>query len=44
MLLNLSDTAETSQDGSSLEFMAAIAGWQGYIRDASGRGLCTLYS
>ena len=37
--LNLSDTASTSQDGSSLEFMAAIAGSQCYIPDASGRGL-----
>ena len=40
--LNLSDTAATSQDGSSLEFIAAIAGRQCYIQDASGRGLCTL--
>ena len=38
--LNLSDTAATSQDGSSLEFIAAIAGRQCYIQDASGRGLC----
>ena len=37
--LNLSDTASTSQDGSSLEFIAAIAGRQCYIKDASGRGL-----
>ena len=37
--LNLSDTAETSQDGSSLEFIVAIAGRQCYIQDASGRGL-----
>ena len=37
--LNLSDTAATSQDGSSLEFIAAIAGRQCYIQDASGRGL-----
>ena len=29
--LNLSDTAETSQDGSSLEFIAPIAGRQSYI-------------
>ena len=36
--LNLSDTAATSQDGSSLEFIAAIAGRQSYIQDASGRG------
>ena len=40
--LNLSDTASTSQDGSSLEFMAAIAGRQCYIQDASGRGLWIL--
>ena len=38
--LNLSDTAATSQDGSSLEFIAVIAGRQCYIQDASGRGLC----
>ena len=38
--LNLSDTAATSQDGSSLEFIAPIAGRQCYILDASGRGLC----
>ena len=42
--LNLSDTAATSQDGSSLEFIAAIAGRQCYIQDASGRGLCHLNS
>ena len=29
--LNLSDTAATSQDGSSLEFIAPIAGRQSYI-------------
>ena len=40
--LNLSDTAATSQDGSSLEFIAPIAGRQYYIQDASGRGLCNL--
>ena len=40
LLPNLSDTAATSQDGSSLEFIAAIAGRQCYIQDASGRGLC----
>ena len=40
LLLNLSDSAATSQDGSSLEFIAAIAGSQCYIQDASGRGLC----
>ena len=39
--LNLSDTAATSQDGSSLEFIAPIAGRQCYLLDASGRGLCT---
>ena len=33
--------AATSQDGSSLEFIAAIAGRQCYIQDASGRGLCS---
>ena len=38
---NLSYTAATSQDGSSLEFFAAIAGRQCYIQDASGRGLCS---
>ena len=38
--LNLSDTAATSEDGLSLEFIAAIAGRQYYIQDASGRGLC----
>ena len=38
--LNLSDTAATSQDGSSIEIIAAIAGRQCYIQDASGRGLC----
>ena len=37
--LNLSDTAAASQDGSSLEFIAAIVGKQCYIQDASGRGL-----
>ena len=37
--LNLSDTAATSQDGSSLEFIAPITGRQCYIQDASGRGL-----
>ena len=40
LLLNLSDTAATSQDGSSLKCIAAIAGRQCYIQDASGRGLC----
>ena len=37
--LNLSDTVATSQDGSSLEFIAAIAGRHCYIQDASGWGL-----
>ena len=37
--LHHSDTAATSQDGSSLELIAAIAGRQCYIQDASGRGL-----
>ena len=36
---NLSDTAATIQDGSSLDFIAAIAGRQCFIQDASGRGL-----
>ena len=40
LLLNLSDTAATSQDGSSLEFVTAIAGRQCFIQNASGRGLC----
>ena len=40
---NLSDTASTSQDGSSLELIAAIAGRQCYIQDASGRGLAVLF-
>ena len=39
--LNLSDTVVTSQDGSSLKFIAAIAGRQCDIQDASGRGLCS---
>ena len=42
LLLNLSDTVPTSQDGSSLEFIAAIAGRQCFIQNASGRGLCCL--
>ena len=37
--LNLSDNVATSQDCSSLEFFAAIAGRQCNIQDASGRGL-----
>ena len=37
--LNLSDAAATSQDGSSLELIAAIAGRQCYIQDASGTGM-----
>ena len=37
--LNRSDTAATRQDGSSLEFIAAIASRQCNIQDASGRGL-----
>ena len=36
---NLADTAATSQDGSSLEFITAIAVRQCYIQDASGKGL-----
>ena len=39
LLLNLSDTAGTSQDGSSLEFIAALTVRQCNIQDASGRGL-----
>ena len=35
-----SKSAVTSLDGSSLEFIAAIASRQCYIQDASGRGLC----
>ena len=31
---NLSDTAATSKDGSSLEFIATIVGRQCYIQDA----------
>ena len=31
---------ETSQDGSSLAFFAAAAGWECNIQDARGRGLC----
>ena len=44
LILNLSDTAATSQDGLSLEFIAAIAGRQCYIQDESGcaRGVKTL--
>ena len=41
--VNLSDTAATSQYGSSLEFIALIAGRQCYIQDASGRGLCRAF-
>ena len=37
--LNLSDAAATSQAGSSLEFIAAIAVRQCYIQDASSRAL-----
>ena len=40
--LNLSDTAATSQDGSSLDFIAAIADRHCYILDASGRRLWAL--
>ena len=40
LLLNLSNTAATSQDCLSLEFIAAIVGRQCCIQDASGRGLC----
>ena len=38
--LNLSVTAATSQDGSSLEFITVIAGRQCYVQDTSGTGLC----
>ena len=41
--LNFSDTAATSHDGTSLEFIADIAGRQCYIQDASGRGLWELF-
>ena len=34
------DTAATSQDGSSLEFVSATAGKECYIQDARCRGLC----
>ena len=40
--LNILETAATSQDDSSLEFTAAIAGRQCYIQDTSGRGLCCI--
>ena len=33
------DTNATSQDGTSLEFIALIVGRQCYIKDASVRGL-----
>ena len=38
--IHVSDTAVTSQDGSSLEFVAATTGKECYIQDARGRGLC----
>ena len=38
--IKVSDPAATIQDGSSLDFVAFIAGRQCYIQDASGRGLC----
>ena len=41
LLLNLLDTAATGHDSSSLEFIAAAAGRQCYILDASCRGLYT---
>ena len=37
--ITFSDTGATSQDGSSLDFITAIAGRQFYIKDACGRGL-----
>ena len=40
MSLNLSDIAATSQEGSCLEFIAAIASRQCDIQNASSRGLC----
>ena len=43
LLLNISDTPATSQVGSSLEFIPAIADRQCYIQDASGRGLCSVH-
>ena len=38
--VDVSDTAATSQDDSTLEFVPAIPGRLSYIQDASGRGLC----
>ena len=37
--IHFSDTAITSQDGSSLEFVAATEGRECIIQDARGRGL-----
>ena len=37
--IHVSDTAVTSQDGSSLEFVAATEGRECNIQDARGRGL-----
>ena len=38
--IHISETAVTSQDGSSLEFVAATAGRECNIQDARGGGLC----
>ena len=38
--IHVSDTAVTSHDGSSLEFVAAAVGREYTIQDARGRGLC----
>ena len=38
----VSDTDANSQDGSSLEFVAAVAARECNIQDARGRGLCSL--
>ena len=40
--IQVSDTAVTSQYGSSLEFVAATAGRESNIQDARGRGLWTI--
>jgi hypothetical protein len=42
LLLNLSDTAATSQDELSLEFIAAIAAGWAVLYSGSGRGLCSV--
>ena len=40
MSIHISDTAATSQEGSSLEFVSATAGEECYIQDARCKGLC----